>query len=47
MKPTRALSGAAHERRRILKFQTRYTQTIAVDPTLIYFSSNAKEKSLE
>jgi len=47
MKPTCALSGAAHERRRILKFKTRYTQTIAVHPTLIYFSSSAKEKSLD
>jgi len=47
MKPTCALSGAAHERRRILKFKTRYTQTIAVHPTLICFSSNVKEKSLD
>jgi hypothetical protein len=46
MKPTFALSRSAHERRRILKFKTRYTQTIAVRPT-IYFSSNAKEKSLD
>lgn len=47
MKPTSALSGAARERRRILKFKTRYTQTIAVHPTLICFSSNVKEKSLD
>ena len=47
MKPTCALSCAAHDRRRILEFKTRYTQTIAVHPTLIYFSSNATEKSLD
>jgi hypothetical protein len=43
MKSTCALSRAAHERRRKLKFWTRYTQTIAVRPTLIHLSSNAKK----